>query len=244
MGKKRVVASKVDMDAVGRITRLDLAHAAFEHQLSLVNQRDGVAELLHLVHAVGAEQDRPALFAQVDQRIHQQRRVDRVESAEWLVHDDQFGLMQQRGDELDLLLHSLRELFGLLVDRIENLHALAPDMRALGRGDGVKPVQLPQKDELVKHLHLLVEAALFRQITDPVQGIARKRLAEELHGAGVGLGDADHHADGRGLTRAVGPKQPEHGSGLDGKGQALDGDLGVVGFADAVEFDDSHRFLI
>ena len=44
----------------------------------------------------------------------QQRGVDRVEAAEGLVHDDEVGLVQQRGDELDLLLHALGELFGLL----------------------------------------------------------------------------------------------------------------------------------
>ena len=56
------------------------------------------------------------LRAKVDERVLQERRVDGVEAAEGLVHDDEVGLVQQGGDELDLLLHALGELFGLLGD--------------------------------------------------------------------------------------------------------------------------------
>ena len=77
--------------------------------------------------------------------------------------------MQQRGDELDLLLHALGKLFGLLLDGLGDLQPLAPDQRALARQRLRQPVQLAQEDELVEHLHLLVEAALFRQVADAVQ---------------------------------------------------------------------------
>jgi hypothetical protein len=75
-----------------------------------------------------------ALLAQVDQRVHQQGGVDRVEAAEGLVHDDEVGLVQQGGDELDLLLHALGELFGLLGDGLGDLQAFAPDEGALAAG--------------------------------------------------------------------------------------------------------------
>ncbi len=74
----------------------------------------------------------PAFF-RLDQRVLQQRRVHRIESRERLVHNDQLRLMQQRGNELDLLLHALRQLFGLLLRRVQNLQPLAPVVRALAR---------------------------------------------------------------------------------------------------------------
>ncbi len=103
-------------------------------------------------------------------------------------------------------------------------------------------MELAEEDELVDDLHLLVEAALFGQIADAVEVLAVEGLAEELHVAGVGHGDADHHADGGGLAGAVGAEEAEHAAGLDLEGEIFDGDFGVVGFADLLEFDDGHGF--
>ena len=127
--------------------------------------------------------------------------------------------MQQGGDELDLLLHALGELFGLLGDGLGDLQALAPGVRAAGGSRGVEAVELAEEDELVDDLHLLVEAALFGEVADALEVVAGEGLVEEADGAGVGDGDADHHADGAGLAGAVGTEQTEHGAGLDGEAQ-------------------------
>ena len=119
---------------------------------------------------------------------------------------------------------------------------LAPDVGALGGGGGVEAVELAEEDELVDDLHLLVEAALFGQIADAMKVLAVEGLVEELDRAGVGHGDADHHADGGGLAGAVGAEEAEHAAGLDAEAEVVDGDFGVVGFADLLEFNDGHGF--
>ncbi len=86
-----------------------------------------------------------ALFAEVDERVHEERGVDGIEAAEGLVHDDELGLVQQGGDELDLLLHALGELFGLLGDGLGDLHALAPDVGALAGVVASRPWSWPRK---------------------------------------------------------------------------------------------------
>ena len=96
-----------------------------------MDEADGVAELLNLVHAVGGKEDRFARVFQFDERVLQQDGVDGVEAGERLVHDDELGIVQQRRDELDLLLHALGELFGFLVGGFEDLQALAPVVCAL-----------------------------------------------------------------------------------------------------------------
>ena len=116
-----------------------------------------------------------ALLAEVDEGVLQQRGVDGIEAAEGLVHDDEVGLVQQGGDELDLLLHALGELFGLLGDGLGDLHALAPDVGALAGGGGVEAVELAEEDELVDDLHLLVEAALFGQVADALEDACGRR---------------------------------------------------------------------
>src|SRR5882757_5795231 len=195
MLEEGVVSFKGDLDAVARIAALDLAHAAGEDEMTAGDEGDGVADFFDLVHAVGAEEDGLALLAEVDEGVHQEGGVDGIEAAEGLVHDDEVGLVEERGDELDLLLHAFGEFLGFFGDGLGDLHALAPGVGALAGGGGVKAVEFAEEDELVHDLHLLVEAALFREVADTFENLAPKRLAEEVDGAGVRHGDADHHAD-------------------------------------------------
>src|SRR6185437_3722617 len=111
---------KGDLDAVIGITRLDLAHSARENEIAVMDERDRVTELFNLVHAMRGEENGAALVAKVNERVLQDGCVDGIETAEGLVHDDEFGFVQQRRNELDLLLHSLGELFGLFADRSGN----------------------------------------------------------------------------------------------------------------------------
>src|ERR1700761_2387970 len=210
--EKGVVAGKDGLHVVARVTRFNLAHGAGEHELALIDERDRVAELLDLVHAMCGEKNGAALRAEIDERAHEQLGVDGVEAAEGLVHDDELGLVQQCSDELNLLLHALGELFGLLVDGFGDLQALAPVARTLAGVSFAEAVKLAEEGELIEHLHLFVEAALLRQVADAVEQCAREGLAEEAHSAGVGHGHADHHADGTGLAGAVGAEQTEHGA--------------------------------
>jgi hypothetical protein len=105
---------------------------------------------------------------------------------------------------------------------------------------GREPVQLAEEDELIQDVHLFVEAALLGQVADAAQHGAGEGAVEERDGAGVGHGDADHHADGTGFAGAVGAEQAEHGAGLDGEGEVLHRDLGVVDLSDVVQLDDGH----
>ena len=103
-------------------------------------------------------------------------------------------------------------------------------------------MELAEEDELVDDLHLLVEAALLGQVADAVEVFAIEGFAEEIHIAGVGDRDADHHADGRSFAGAVGTEEAEHAAGFDAEGEIFYGDFGVVGLADLLEFYDGHVF--
>src|SRR5580704_7507320 len=129
-----VVSFERDLDVVARITALDLAHAAGEDEMTARDEGDGVADFFDLIHAMGAEEDGLALLAQVDEGVHEEGGVDGIEAAEGFVHDDEVGFVEEGGDELDLLLHALRELFGFLGDGFGDLHLFAPDVGAFGCG--------------------------------------------------------------------------------------------------------------
>jgi hypothetical protein len=93
---------------------------------------------------------------------------------------------------------------------------------------------------LVNDLHLFVQPTLFRQIADLVQALALKRLAKKIDLAGIGRSDADHHADGTGLSGAVWPQQTENASLRNAEGEVIYGDKLVVRFTDVNEFNCLH----
>src|SRR5271170_3512784 len=60
MPQERSVTLKIHHHMIALIARLHFAHASLQHGLPAVDEADGVAEFLHLVHAMRREQDRLA----------------------------------------------------------------------------------------------------------------------------------------------------------------------------------------
>jgi hypothetical protein len=90
---------------------------------------------------------------------------------------------------------------------------------------------------LVKNLHLFVEAALLGQVAHLLQALALERLVKKMDAAGVGQGDAHHHANGAGFARPIRPQQAEHLAGFDCQAQVADGNFVLVGLGHSHEFD-------
>src|SRR6187402_2711817 len=197
--KEAVVSLEADTHTIAWIATLDLAHAATQDDEATMDQGNFIAKLFYLIDAMGGKQDGSAFLAKLQESVFQQAGIDRVETAEGLVHDDKLRLVHERGDELDLLLHSLGELFSLLGNGLCDLQTFAPGLRPLCGDLFREAVQLAHEDKLVDHLHFAIEAALFRKVTDTLKMVTRKWLAKETHCPRIGYCDPDHHADGRGL---------------------------------------------
>ncbi len=148
--------------------------------------------------------------------------------------------MEQRGDELNLLLHALGKLLGFHCESVGGFHASGPVDGAFAGGFGTEAMELAEEDKLIEDLHLFVEAALLGQIADAVEVAAREGRTEEINAAGVGQGDAHHHADGAGFAGAVGAEETEHLAGLDGEREVADGDFALVGLGDSRELNNRH----
>ena len=120
------IALVLHLHVVLAVAGLDLLQIAFQDGAAMIDQADRVAQPLDLVHAMGGEQDGLARLLQLDQDVLQHDRVGGIEAGEWLIHDDEIGIVQQRGDELHLLLHALGKLFHFLVRPVGDLQPLAP----------------------------------------------------------------------------------------------------------------------
>ena len=233
-------AFKLHDDVVALVTAFDLAHAAAEHGLAMVDEADGVAQLLHLIHAVRGEKNGFAARLEFEQRILQQRGVHGIEAAEGLVHHHQIGIVEQRGNELDLLLHTLGELLRLHCESVGDLHARSPINRPPAGIFLGHAVQLAEEDELVQHFHFLVKAALLGQIADAIEASAVEGLFEKINAPRIGQRDAHHHADGAGFSGSIGAQQAKHLAGIDGKAEVAHGDFAFVSLGDSRELNDWH----
>ena len=174
-----------------------------------IEERDPLAEALGLLEDVRREDDRLALLLERGQEVLHEDDVDRVEAAERLVEDEDLRVVDDRPEELDLLLHALAQLLGLLLEPWAEVHRVDPRREALQRGRLVDALDRREEEELVDDLHLPVEAALLGQVADALLELLAHRLAEDADLALVGLRDVHDHPDRRRLAGAVRAEEAE-----------------------------------
>src|SRR5450759_4775742 len=100
------VALQRERDVPLTVFFLHMRHGSIEHFLAPRYDTDRIAQPLGVVHEMRAEDHRLAAVLELDHRVLQRLGVDGIESAERLIEDDEIGVVKQRPDELDLLLHS------------------------------------------------------------------------------------------------------------------------------------------
>src|SRR5512140_412578 len=224
-----------ERDVLSPVLGLDGRDRAIEHLLAGGDDAEGIAEALRVLHEMGAENDGASLLAKIDDRVLERLRVHRIEAAERLVENDQLGLVEQRTDELDLLLHAARELLDARIAPVLPIagqrEATEPHLDAFVRIAHADAFELGEELEHAPHLHLLVETTLLRQIADAIAvAAADARVAEDGDRPGIGLDDVQNHADGRRLAGPVGSEQAIHDSARHLKREVLFSDVSVERF--------------
>ena len=143
---------------------LEVADRAAGDQPPVVDDGDRFAQRLGGFHLVGREDERPAAVAQLGERLAQEDEVDRVETGERLVHQQDLGVVQDRRDELDLLLVALGQLLGASRGGVGDPEAPQPGGRLATGAVGRLAVQRAEVDELVEDAHPRMETALLGQV--------------------------------------------------------------------------------
>src|SRR6476620_6668809 len=82
---------------------------AFIHKYYLV------ADLFNLLHAVGTENNGSAIFCQFIDLLFDDIAVNRIQSTERFIQDDQFGIMKNSCYKLELLRHTLGKVFHFFI---------------------------------------------------------------------------------------------------------------------------------
>src|ERR1041384_1323189 len=234
------VAAEGEGDVPSAELLLHLGERPIHHLPPPRDDHDVIAHPLGLLHDVGREEHRLPAPCQLDDHVLHHLAVHRVEPAEGLVQQDQVGIVQQRADELDLLLHPLGEILHPLHGPVGDAEALQPLPGLLPRRAPRDALRFSEEGEMIAHPHLLVEAALLGEVADARREVAARRLAaEERDPALVGRQNVEHHPDGGALAGAVGSEQAEDAACRHFHGEIVD--RGVTGEAlgDALHPDDA-----
>ncbi len=99
---------RLEPDGARVVALPDVCKRVVEHLFAPVDHDQVIADLLGMHHDVGGEDDRCSLPVLLGDEIAQWTHVDGVEAAERLIENEELGLVNHGGDELQLLLHALR----------------------------------------------------------------------------------------------------------------------------------------
>src|SRR6266498_3639735 len=196
------------------VERLRAGAVELDDQAVAVHDGRSRADLLDLGEKVAGQEHRGPAGGQPRQQVADVAHALRVEPVGRLVQHQQPGRPQQRGGQAEPLAHPAR--VGLdrpAPHRIEPHRGkcLADAPPAVGaaaaRARRVEQRQVGTAGQVRVEGRPLDERADLREHRAPG---ARHRLAEQLDAAGGREHQAEQHAHGRGLARAVGAEEAEH----------------------------------
>ena len=131
--------------------------------------------------------------------------------------------MQDCGDELDLLLIAFRERLHFFLRARFQAKSREPSKCCFGCLSRWHSLKAAEIRERAKDRHVLVEPALFRQVSEiPFDATARVERAHDR--SLVGLEKSDDHADQRRLARSVWAQEGDDLAFVDGNAQVIDCD--------------------
>src|SRR2546426_6252404 len=199
-----LTAVERDDHVLTAVCALHLGERAVDEFLPPRDDAKPVAELLGVFHDVRREQHGLARAAVLHDRVSQHLRIDGIKPGERLVENDEIGIVQNCRDELNLLLHTLRQIGDLPHPPGGEAHAVETRACLLARDTPRHTLRFREKDQYIEHTHLRVEPALLVEVPD-VRGMlpTPTDLAEKAHYARVWLVDIHDHADRRRLAGAV-----------------------------------------
>ena len=118
--------------------------------------------------------------------------------------------MEDRRDELDLLLVALAELLGAAVREVRDRGTVSSQCRAWAPGPVTRQaIERGEVDQLLEDRHPRVQATLLREVAPRATRQLGRRGAVPADLALVGVQDAQADAHRRGLARAVGAEEAE-----------------------------------
>ena len=232
------VAVDADHQPAGS-ARLQLVHRSRHDQAAVVDDRHLLAEVLHLVELVAAEEHAAPGSGLIDQHLADGVDAGGIQSRQRLVQHQQLGIVDQRGRQLHPLLVPMRQRLHLGVPPVGDVEPFEPAVGGCGSVCCAEPVQPAQVLDLLTDEHARVQPALFGHVTEAAAlGLADGR-AVPSDGPGIEVGQTEDGPHRRRLARAVGSEKADDLSGRHFEGEVVESGQGPVGPAQSLQLQQS-----
>jgi hypothetical protein len=192
-----------------------------------VHHRDALGQPVGLLQILGGEQDGGALGDQLADHVPQLVAAGKVEPGGRLVEEYHRRALYQRGGHVEAAAHPAGVGPHRPVGGAGELEALQQFVGPLPRLAAGQLREAPGQPEVLTAGQVGIDRRILAGEADPVAdavGVADHVVAEDLRVPAVGWEDGCQDPDRGGLAGAVGPEQPEHGTGRHLEVDAVEGD--------------------
>ncbi len=214
---------------------------ALHDNASSIDDRDRIADLLHLVEQVRGEQDRTALGDEATDHVAELAYSSWVEPVRRLVQNEELWVGEQAAGNSEPLAHSERVA----------LHALVGPLREPGSGECAIDARVRFRlaggcdhRQVLSAGQVAVEAGLLDDRAHPGEcrcALGRDGAPEQMHRPGRHGGQSEEHSDQGRLPGAVRPQIAEGRTVRNAKFDVVDGDSVAEPLRQAGRLDDECR---
>ena len=201
----------------------------------MVDENNVLAHFFHLFHAMCGKQDRNTTVAQPVDLFLDHIGVDRIQAGEGFVQDDEFRVMHDRGDKLDLLLHPFGEFFHLLVPPVQGFEPIEHDLAFPGGFLCRQAFELGEVDQVFANFHFLIQSPFLWEVPHLCGMGFIELFAVEIYISAIRSGDGGDNADGGCFSGAIWAEHAEDGAGFDIETDFIHSHEVAVAFGDFIE---------
>ncbi len=189
----------------------ELIDGALSEDFAVVDNGDEVADALGLFHVVGGVDDGAALIAQGADDVEDGVAGLRVDAGGRLIEQDERGIVDERGGEVEASLHAAGVFLDAVACAIGEANAGEETLGTLATEGTVELVEGGEEVEVLDGGEFIVKREGLGGDADSSAdgGIERGTRGVEIDGARIWLEQADGDADRRGLACAVRAEEAE-----------------------------------
>ena len=210
---------------------------------AVIHDRQALAKALRFVHEMGGQEDGLALGDELPEPVPDQVPRLGIEAGGGLIQEQKVRIVDQRAGERQAPLHSAGQGLDFRFAAIPQPGEIEQVRDAGAQGLVGFAEVAPIDQEVLEHREIRIQVVHLRHYADPDACLAcraRNRQAEQVHRAGIGIGEAEAKPQRGGLAGAVRPEQAVALAGFELQADATHHFLARVGLAQFTDFEQGH----